>query len=331
MAADGEPPAGLAGIRTDLALEAREFLQVSGAREVPGVGVEEEQVGPVKVTRVHILTAEAERLMGKSRGRYITVECRALRERSREVEEQVSSVVARELRRLLDWSQHPSVFVVGLGNWNATPDALGPRVVDNLLITRHLHTYAPSELAGGLRSVCALAPGVLGLTGIETWEIIKGVADKIRPHVVVAADALAARNLDRVMTTVQLADTGIHPGSGVGNRRVGITQATMGIPVIAVGVPSVVHAVTVAQDTISLLLDQLRQHASLLQIVSQMEEVEKQELIKEVLHPYVGDLMVTPKEVDVQIDQMARVVADGLNMAFHEAIGEERAPHYTGV
>lgn len=315
--------------RTDLALEAHEFLQTAGAtREIPGVRYEEEQVGPVRISRVEVQTEEAERIMNKVRGRYVTIEAPDLRRRAREVEAEVSQAIARELGRLADFSPYNTIFVVGLGNWNATPDALGPRVVDHLLVTRHLHHYAPTELRGNLRSVCALAPGVLGTTGIETWEIIRGVAERIRPQLVVAVDALAARSLERIMTTVQIADTGIHPGSGVGSKRMGITQETMGIPVIALGVPSVVHAVVIAQDTINLLLNELRGQAQFYGIVGEMDQPEQRRLIEEVLSPYVGDLMVTPKEVDVQIEQMARVVADGLNAAFHPGISDEQAPEY---
>jgi len=143
--------------------------------------------------------------------------------------------------------------VVGLGNWNATPDSLGPKVLENLMVTRHLLEMSPPELRKGLRPVAALAPGVLGLTGIETGEIIMGVVDRMGAKAVICIDALASRSVDRLCSTIQISDTGIHPGAGVGNRRLAINKETLGIPVIAIGVPTVVHAVTIISDAMNLL------------------------------------------------------------------------------
>ena len=315
-------------IRTDLALEAHSALRGEANVEVPGVRVDEERVGEATVTRVVIMTREAERLMGKMAGRYVTIEAPGLRRRNRDLQEEISEVLSRELIRMTGLAPQQEVLVVGLGNWNATPDALGPRVIGNLLVTRHLGNYVPMELKGQLRPVAAMAPGVLGLTGIETGEIIKGVVDRIRPDAVICVDALAARSLDRIATTIQIADTGINPGSGVGNRRAGITEQSLGIPVFAIGVPTVVHASTIANDTLELLVDQLRGRNQFYEMISQMDGQDKRALIDEVLSPSVGDLVVTPKEIDVLITDMARVIAGGINSALHPGIGPEEITRY---
>jgi spore protease len=315
-------------VRTDLAVESREFLLGGRAAEVPGVHCTEERFEHTLVTRVEVATPEAQESMGKTMGNYITLEAPGLRSRNRLVEEEVASVFARELARLINLNDDTSILVVGLGNWNATPDSLGPKVVSELLITRHLQDYVPPELKGKLRSVCAVAPGVLGLTGIETGEIIRGIVDRVRPDIVIAVDALAARKLERIVTTLQLADTGIHPGSGVGNRRIGVTAETIGCPVVAIGVPTVVHASTVAYDAIELLLEEFRGQTHFYDILSEMDDEDKRRLMEEILSPAVGDLMVTPKEIDVHIMAMSRVMAKGLNIAFHPGIDQSEMNRY---
>ncbi len=310
--------------RTDLALEAHR--EAAGtAHRIPGVNVQEENRGEVVISRVTVQDEEAAGVMGKPPGNYITIEARGLRKRTQQVQEQVARCLADEIRRLVPQKPDLQVFVVGLGNWNATPDSLGPKVVESLLVTRHLPAYVPEDLRGGLGSICALAPGVLGITGIETVEIVEGVVSRIKPDVVVAIDALASRSIERILTTVQLADTGINPGSGVGNHRKGINQQTLGVPVIAIGVPTVVHAVTIAMDTINLLIQQLHATQPFYSYLDRLGNQDKQKLIRDVLSPYVGDLTVTPKEVDILIEDMSRILAGALNAAFHSRIRERQS------
>jgi len=305
--------------RTDLAIETvRE--QPSGG--VPGVQVEEEHADGTEITRVHVTSAAGEAVVGKPVGTYITIDAPDLRRRDTAVAERVARLLAAELGALLRLSEDSQVFVVGLGNWNATPDALGPKVVSQLLITRHLGEQVPANFAGQMRSVAALAPGVLGLTGIETGEIIRGIVERISPSVVIAVDALASRSIARILRTIQLADTGIHPGSGVGNHRAGIDQASLGIPVIAIGVPTVVHAATIAADTIELLAAHLRTEPAYRGLAALAAD-DKRQMIAEVLAPAVGDLMVTPKEIDIAIDDMAKIIAAGINAALHPSIAAE--------
>ncbi|MGI5839150.1 MAG: GPR endopeptidase [bacterium] len=316
------------GVRTDLALEAHQLLKQQVAREVSGITSEEAQIEGCQVTTVRVHSPEAGERLGKAPGTYVTIETPDLLNKNRLMQEKVSGVLAGELGKLLGLKPKDGVFVVGLGNWNATPDSLGPLVVDRMLITRHLAGYVPKELTNRLRSVCAVAPGVLGITGIETSEIVRGIAEKIKPAVVIAIDALAARSIGRIGTTIQLTDTGIHPGSGVGNKRTGITRETLGVPVIALGIPTVVHATTVANDTIDLLLNEFRQENRFLDVLRSMEAENKRALINEVLSPAVGDLMVTPKEIDLLLNEVSRIVASGINMALHPGVDMEDVSRY---
>jgi len=302
---------------TDLAVEA-----IRPPERIPGVAVEEDHRGLLQISRVRIESEEAELRVGKRRGRYITLEAPGLRRRNAALQEDTARALADELRSFLPEDPDAEILVVGLGNWNATPDALGPRVVGDLLITRHLRDQVPEDLRGGLRSLCAVAPGVLGTTGIETGEIIRAIVDRVKPDAMIAVDALASRSIERIAATIQLADTGIHPGSGVGNDRGDLSSETLGVPVIAVGVPTVVHAFTIASDTIDLLIQRIPRRAEFAGLRAMGSE-EKRRLIAEVLTPSVGDLMVTPKEVDVLIEDMSRIIAAGINAAVHPKIAQQ--------
>ncbi|HHY38634.1 MAG TPA: GPR endopeptidase [Clostridia bacterium] len=316
-------------VRTDLAIEETERLaDETGSREIPGVKVEEEIQGAVKITRVSIQTEEGAHAMGKEIGTYVTVEAPPLLERNRILEDGISKALAKEFSAVAALKPDQSVLVVGLGNWNATPDALGPKVVGEILVTRHLRDYVPPELKGNLRAVAAISPGVLGLTGIETMEIVKGIVDRIRPDLVVAVDALCARNIQRILSTIQIADTGISPGSGVGNRRTGLNRDTLGVPVVAIGVPTVVRAITIASETIDTLVNRLSGFHKLFQILRAMGGEDKEALIDEVLRPSVGSLVVTPKEIDTLIQETSRVIAGGLNAALHPNITAEDISRY---
>lgn len=313
--------------RTDLALEAREALSRRVSEDIPGVMVETSQDDDVIITRVNITTPEAERMMGKLQGKYVTIEARGLRYKNTPLQEKVMKFLAEELGDLAGIERNATILVVGLGNWNITPDALGPRAVDKIVVTRHLQGMLSPELKGGVRSVCAIAPGVLGLTGMETAEIVEGIVGKIKPSLVIAVDALAAASSHRVITTVQLANTGINPGSGVGNKRFGLTRESLGVPVIAIGVPTVVHASTIAMDTI----DTLQEHASFARYFKSLENLsdqDRQVIVRQVLPEALGDLMVTPKEVDRLIEDIADVIAGGINQAMHPHIDYENIHMY---
>ena len=314
----------MASIRTDLALEAKEIQEDKGKKDIPGVVVDIDGDEGIKITRVRIEEEAGAKIMGKPKGNYITLEVPRLKENDIDLMEDVSRALAKELITLVKIKDNSIILVVGLGNWNITPDALGPKVIEKILVTRHMAEFLPEQIDEGVRSVCALSPGVLGITGIETSEIILGVVSRVKPNLVIVIDALASRRLERVNTTIQIADTGINPGSGVGNNRKELSEESLGVPVIAIGVPTVVDAATMANDTIDLVIDNLikgtKGENKFYEMLKNIDREEKMELISEVLSPQLKDLMVTPKEIDGFIEDISDVIADGLNISLHPSI-----------
>lgn len=309
-------------VRTDLAIESAElYWEAAEAQEIPGVKCEEGGDGEIKITRVDIINEEGEQAIGKKRGRYVTIEMPSLLESDPSVQQKASQLLSQELSAMMGSTK--LTLVAGLGNSEITPDSLGPKVIPRLVVTRHLFSHLPQAVEH-LAPVCALAPGVLGITGIETGEIIKGVAERVGPDLVIVVDALASRKTERVSTTIQIADTGISPGSGVGNKRKAINQETVGVPVIAIGVPMVVDAATIANDTIDLVIDALARDAKgdFYDMLQSLDRDEKHALIRESLPKEMGGMMVTPKDVDALSEKIAHVVANGINLALHKGITE---------
>lgn len=317
-------------IRTDMADESRVVgagAQARAQQQEFGDGIQIEQDGDneVSITRVHVNTHEGEQKVGKPIGTYITMDIPKIRDRSRDLYEKVCRMLARELEGLIHIDKKDTVLVVGLGNWNVTADALGPRVAQYVLVTRHIYEYLPQEVDATERPVCAISPGVLGITGIETGHIVKGIVDNVKPALVIAVDALASRNMNRVNASIQLANTGIAPGSGVGNRRLALTRESLGVPVIAIGIPTVVDAATMASDTLDLIMDSMMNQAGpsseFYRMLQGIDREEKYRMIIELLEPYSGNLIVTPKDTDEFVDYLSKLVANGINMALHENIG----------
>ncbi len=312
-------------IHTDLAIEATavENLEISG--HLSGIKAESCKENYVTVTRVEILNKKGEDAVGKPKGNYVTLEVPDLRNNITEAFLETERILTQELKKILSLKKNQTVMVVGLGNRFVTPDALGPKVVDKLLVTRHLYGVLPEEVTESMKSLCAVAPGVLGITGIETGEIIRAIAEAIKPDVIIAIDALASRKTSRISTTFQIADTGIVPGSGIGNKRKGLTKDTLGVPVIAIGVPTVIEAVAVANDAIELLVEAIKMNTKksspLFRAVSAFDNENRYDLISEVLSPSSGDLIVTPKEVDSIIDEVSKIIAQSIN----EAVNGETA------
>lgn len=296
---------GMPGVykkRTDLAMEARELWNESADTQtrLSGVVAREYERGECRVTHIQITDEQGSQALGKPVGRYITVELTDLQE-AQGFHDAVEAVAA-ELGPLLERARGGHVLVVGLGNRAITPDAIGPAVVEQVMVTRHLIERLP-EMFGHLRPVSALSPGVLGTTGMESAEIIKGVVERTKPDLVLLFDALASRSLSRLCRTLQLADTGITPGSGVGNARAALNEESLGVPVVAVGVPTVVEAAT--------LLTDLAEEAGL----ATPDE--------DTLKGYSGNLIVTPKDIDKTIEEIARVGAYAANRALFPELSQE--------
>lgn len=306
-------------VRTDLALEAKELYKEKNKKDAEGVIVEEFEDEGTKITKVNILNDDAAEKMGKPKGTYITLDIPEFTAYDGGLMDDVSKALGKTLKKLINIQNDELALVVGLGNRKVTPDALGPKVTEGIMVTRHLKSVMPDVIDDSVIPVAAIAPGVLGITGVETGEIIKGLVEKIKPDVVVCIDALAARKIERVNRTIQVSDTGISPGAGVGNHRMKINEESLGVKVIAIGVPTVVDAATIANDTIDLVLDDLiKQSETGKDFYNMLKKVDKQEknmLIREILNPYAGDLVVTPKEVDLMIDSLSKIISNGINIA----------------
>ena len=306
--------------RTDLALERRDLYRRANniANEVDGLETQEEVIGEnIKITRVKILNEQGEQAIGKKIGNYITIDIKDLKIAGEEEIQKASEAVTKELKVLINHliGNQEDILVVGLGNLYVTPDALGPKVIQDIDITRHILIYMPEALAPNTRPVSAVSPGVLGTTGIETLEILKGIVDNVHPKLVIVIDALASRSIERISSTVQISDTGIVPGAGVGNQRKELTTDTLGIPVIAIGVPTVVEAATIAADSLDLFIQKVQQEGKSNEFLNQLQEEDKYQMIKEVLAPEEYNFIVTPKEIDDLIENMSSVVARGINFA----------------
>ena len=278
--------------RTDLAVEAIENHKTAAA--LPHVRQSDRTLEGFAVHEVRILSEDAAREIGKPQGRYLTLELDALIRREEEAFPRACKALSTLLRELLPHPNDGPVLIAGLGNRMITPDAIGPQTADHVIATRHLVAQSP-DIFADWRPVSALAPGVLGQTGVETGEVICGVLDRVRPAAVIAVDALAAGRLSRLLRTVQLADTGITPGAGVGNARAALNKETLGVPVIAVGVPTVVDGATLAHEISS----QLGQPAC------------------EALDDLSQPVMITTRDIDREVADISRMLGYAVNMALH--------------
>lgn len=294
-------------VRTDLAVEARDYI-MDAKEELRGIRVEEEYDRDIHTTVVYIESKNASKAMGKPMGTYITIEASRLEEQDEEYHKKVGKIIADKLCGLVcDKKKETSILIVGLGNREVTADALGPQVVDKLYITRHIINEYGSAAYGknSMHKISGVIPGVMAKTGMESEEIVKGIVRETKPDVVIAVDALASRSTKRLNRTIQITDTGIHPGSGVGNNRNALTKDNIGIPVIAIGVPTVVAAATIVIDAIEKL--------------SKETGVDTYYKFVEQNTKTLGELQnmfVTGKDVDAMIDRLADTLSFALNMAF---------------
>jgi len=300
-------------IRTDLALEEREGLK-EAAEEVSGVSFKkwEGKRSAAQITEVKVLNEHGAKALGKPMGSYLTLEADKLLMPDEDFHSEVSDELALLLKGLLKQKTGKNILVAGLGNQSVTPDSLGPRTVSNLCVS-----------AEGLK---AIAPGVMAQTGMETARILLGIIKEVQPDLVIAIDALAARSIRRLGTTIQLTDTGIHPGSGVGNHRRGMTRENLGVPVIAIGVPTVVGAAAIVHGTVNALVRTLtasKEGSRYGEYIRELDSDSQYELIRELLEPEFGAMFVTPQDMDERICKLSAAIAEGIRRAV-ERLEEER-------
>ena len=288
--------------RTDMAIERRDLYRNANKieDEISGIECEEENHDDIKITRVKITNEEGQNALQKPIGNYITIDTKKIHNISEEKEEEIIRLFAKELNVIINKhiQKEDEILIVGLGNLNAAPDALGSKVVENIEITRHIKLYLPNAIDKNIRSVSAFTPGVLGLTGLETLEVVKGIVDKVKPKMVIAIDSLCSKNIDRINKSIQIGDTGIVPGGGVGNKRDELSQDTLNVPVVAIGIPTVLDAATIVLEA----LDVCEVNYDENDIISKMK-----------LNNF--NFIVTPKEIDELIDNMSVIVSEGINRA----------------
>ena len=323
-------------IRTDLAID-----YVEEKKELKGVKHNTKIIDDIKVTNVNL---SKNNVLNKKQGKYITLEFEDVTDTNNR--EKVTNVLTKVLKEILNLDKDSFGLIVGLGNAKSTPDSLGPLVIDNIIVTNHL--YILNELSDNYKRLAAINPGVMGSTGIETSDIISSVVEKIKPSFLIVIDSLASKSIERLNKTIQITDTGIHPGSGIGNKRKEISFETLGIPVIAIGVPTVVDATVIVSDTINFiyknyafnkeymnnpkskltfnninylnkeLKEDIQDKEKLLGLVGTLDEQELQTLLYEVLNPIGYNLMVTPKEIDFVIQKLSNVISNSINNSIHD-------------
>lgn len=305
--------------RTDMADERKDiYKKANNLENIPGIETSESTVNDnIKTNIVKITNEQGEQAIGKPIGTYVTVDIKNLKLATDEDIQKASDVVKDELKKIIDahCESQDEILVVGLGNQFVTPDSLGPKVVSEIEVTKHFIKYTPQYVVEGTRSVCAIAPGVLGTTGIETSEIIRGIVDKVQPKMLIVIDSLASKSIERISSTVQISDTGIVPGGGVGNAREELSEKSIGIPVIAIGVPMVVESAVLVNDCLDLFIGKLQNEAKSNDYLNELKEKDNYGEIKESLNPTGYNMIVTPKEIDDLIENMKDIVSTAINSA----------------
>lgn len=310
--------------RTDMADERVDtYKRVNNLTKVDGIKVESNTRDGVITTVVDVLNENGEKAVSKKIGRYITMEVQDINYLDENGKENVQNIIATQLKALIGDDKNKSIFVVGLGNIAVTPDALGPKVVKQIDITRHLLNYAKELVSENTRAVSAISPGVLGTTGIETSEIVTSIVEKIKPDMLIVIDSLASGSIHRIGNTIQISNTGITPGEGVRNKREGINEETLGIPVIAMGVPTVVDMATITNEAIDKMIENAKNElnnysndknkSNILNAFSALEQDTRYDMIANLLD--TQNYIVTPKEIDDVIASVSDLIASGINMA----------------
>ena len=318
-------------IRTDLAIEERENIN---EKEIDGISTNIDDFGYCTITHVNISNKNGSEKLSKPIGNYITIESESMRENDIDIHEKIIEKTSDSIKKLIKINNinAKNTLVIGLGNRYVTPDSLGPKTISKILVTRHIIDTISKEIINSVSCVSAISPGVMGITGIETGDIVKGITEKIQPDLIIAIDALAARKFSRINSTIQMSDIGIIPGAGVGNKRMALNKETLNVPVIAIGVPTVVDAATLVNDTMDKILNEMMKSAKtgteIYKVLNELDYNEKYNLITEILNPYANNMFVTPKEVDAVIERLSNIIGNSINISLHEGITKEDINKY---
>lgn len=307
--------------RTDLADERNNlYKKINNLQEIEGIELTESRIDDnISKTKVNIINETGEKAIGKPKGTYVTIDLNNLKIAQEQEIEVAANCISEELKEIIKKhvEEKSEILVVGLGNESVTPDSLGPKVIREVDVTRHILQYMPQYLDKNTRAVSAIAPGVLGTTGIETVEILKGIIENTKPKLLIVIDALASRSIKRISSTIQISDTGIVPGAGVGNKRSEISEKTLGIPVVAIGIPTVVELATLVSEGIDIFIDRLQDKAKSNEYLNKLQQNDKYEEVKEALNIGEYNMIVTPKEIDGLIENMKDIVTRGINFAIN--------------
>ncbi len=316
----------LQNCRTDLAIELQEHFSQDGIDTGVKVNTDKVKAMEIYINNVEILTDEASEALGKPKGRYITIECQEMKGPDREIHDIIIQIASEKLRELVEINRDDSVLIVGLGNEFVTPDAIGPKVVSKAIVTGHIYDMWEEDIQQNFSRVYAIAPGVMGQTGVETVDIVRGVVDKVKPKVVIVVDALAGRSIERLNNTIQISDSGITPGAGIGNNRKGLNEETVGVKVIAIGVPTVISTTTLISDSIDYIIEELAKSTDENEDINSLfkiDEERKYSIIDKILQPYTANMFVTPKEIDQVVERLSNIIANAINLSVNDGLTRE--------
>ncbi len=316
----------LENCRTDLAIEIQEQYNSTG--EDDGVKIQYDKVEGlnVSITTVEVMNSLGSENIGKPVGKYITIECEDMKGPDRELHDVIIEIATNKIKELIKIEKNDSVLIVGLGNEFVTPDAIGPKVVSKAIVTGHIYDMWESEVQENFSRVYAISPGVMGQTGVETVDIVKGVVDKVKPKYVIVVDALAGRKIERINSTIQISNSGIVPGAGIGNARRGLNKETLGVEVIAMGVPTVISTTTLVSDSIDFIIEELAKNTKEdenIKSLFDIEEKRKFEIINKILQPYTANMFVTPKEIDEVVERLSNIIANAINLSINLGLTKE--------
>lgn len=305
--------------KVNLSKEKREINDLNKLFEGnPDIDFKQIEESDIKISKIRVKNKRGEELLGKKIGYYSTLELPKLTYYDVNIMDKISLIFGEVLKEFIQMDSNKTALVVGLGNWNVTPDSLGPKVISKLFVTRHLKEFIPKSMSEEMSSVCALSPGVLGITGIETSEIVKSIVDKIKPDYVICVDSLAARKVSRLNTTIQVGSTGINPGAGINNHRTHLNEETLGVPVIGIGIPTVVDALTIVSDSVDCILNSIIKNIDEEYLEKNiLNSRQKMDIIRRNLASSMREMVVTPKDVDSVIESMSKMIAMGINIALH--------------